>query len=142
MIDVIFGVLLLYLVLVGAYRGFIELFVKSSGIGIGIFLSLKFSQPFSHFLSHYFKGSPMVIQFFSFSLILVTALSVSFVVYHFLRKIFLKRKRFSFWDKVLGASGGFLVFLIIISVIAHYSEKNRLLYDLTSSSKFVNLMRR
>ncbi|MBK3333217.1 CvpA family protein [Persephonella atlantica] len=142
MIDVIFGVLFLYLVLVGAYRGFVELFVKSAGIGIGIFLSFKYTDIFSDFLSHYFKGSPFVIQFFSFSLILITAFSVSFVVYHFLRKIFLKKKRFSFWDKILGASGGVMIFLIIVSIIAHYSEKNRLLYDLTSSSKLVNFLKK
>ncbi len=142
MIDVIFGILFLYLVLVGAYRGFVELFVKSAGIVAGFFLSFKFVQPFSKFLSQYFNGSPQIIQLFAFFIILITVFGISFFLYSFLKSTFLKKKKFSFWDKVLGASGGALIFLVIISSISYYSEKNSLLHDLTSSSKILDAIRR
>ncbi|WP_456392287.1 CvpA family protein [Persephonella sp.] len=142
MVDIILGILFLYLVLVGAYRGFIELFLKSAGIGLGVFAAFKFTPDVSKFLSHYFNGAPFIMDFFSFSLILVAALGISYLIYRLIKNSLLKKKKFSFWDKVVGASGGVLIFVIIVTLIAHYSIHNRLIYDLTASSKIVSFFRR
>ncbi len=142
MVDTIFGILFLYLVLVGAYRGFVELFIKSVGIIAGIFLSFKYAQPFSTFLSKYFNGSPQVIKLFAFFFILLVVFSLSFLLYRFVKSIFLKKKKFSLWDKILGASGGVLIFLIIVVFVSYYSERNSLLHNLTSSSKILHVIRR
>ena len=142
MIDTILGILFLYLVLVGAYRGFVELFFKSLTVITGIFLSFKYTQPLSQFLSNYFNGSPQIIKIFAFFIILATVFSLSFFIYRFLKSAFLEKKKFSFWDKILGASGGAILFLIIITFLSYYSEKNSLLHDLTTSSKILDILKR
>ncbi|HHG75635.1 MAG TPA: CvpA family protein [Persephonella sp.] len=142
MIDLIFFVLFLYLVLVGAYRGFIELFIKAIGFAVGVAAGIKYSEKFASFLSSYFHSSPAVLNFFSFSLIAVFIFSLSFLVYFFVKRIFIKKKRFGLWDRIVGASGGALIFLIIVAGLSYYSEKNRLVNDLTKSSKIISILKR
>ncbi len=142
MIDLIFFVLFLYLVLVGAYRGFIELFIKSTGVAVGIAAGIRFSDSFSSFLSSYFHSPPVVLNFLSFSLIAVFIFSLSFVVYHFAKRFFIKKKKFGFWDRIIGAVGGALIFLMIVVVLSYYSDKNELIHDLTSSSKIISFLKR
>jgi len=142
MVDIILGILFLYLVLVGAYRGFVELFLKSIGIGLGVFTAFRFTPDVSNFLSSYFNGESFIINFFSFSLILISALGVSYLIYKYIKKKILKKKSFSFWDKVIGASGGVLIFFILIMILAYYSNYSELVYKLTESSKLVSLFKR
>ncbi|NPA58260.1 MAG: CvpA family protein [Aquificae bacterium] len=142
MADLILGVLFLYLVLVGAYRGFVELFLKSAGIGIGVFLAFKYTPSLSAFLSFYFNTAPPILNFLAFSLIIISVLAVSHLVYVFLKKTLSKKKRFSLWDRLIGASGGILIFLILVALISHYSAQNRLVYELTASSKIISFFKR
>jgi len=142
MVDIILGILLFYFVLIGAYRGFIELFLKLIGIGIGVFAAFKYTPAVSSFLSGYFKASPFIMDFFSFSLILIFVLSLSYLVHRVVKKNFLRKKKFSFWDKVVGAVGGVLIFIVVVAIIVHLSGHNKLIYDLTSSSKIISFFRK
>ena len=142
MIDLIFFVLFLYLVLVGAYRGFTELFIKSTGVAVGIAAGIKFSDSLASFLSSYFNSPPMVLNFLSFSLIAVFIFSLSSFVYYFVKRFFLKKKKFSFWDRIIGAIGGVLIFFVIVAFLSYYSDKNKLIRDLTGSSKIISFLKR
>ncbi len=142
MIDLIFSVLFLYLVLVGAYRGFTELFIKSTGVAVGIAAGIKFSDSLTSFLSSYFHSPLEILNFLSFSLIAVFIFSLSFFVYFFVKRFFIKKKRFSFWDRIIGAIGGALIFLMLVVVLSYYSDKNELIHDLTSSSKIISFLKR
>ena len=141
-LDLILSVLLLYLLLLGTYRGFIELFIKSIGIGAGFFVALYYEKPFANFLSNYFKTSQLILSLFSFFLILVTFFGLSFFVYRNLKRYIYEKKKFSIADRTLGAAGGFLVFLIILSTIYYFSINNNFIGQLTADSKILELMRR
>ncbi|WP_456465804.1 CvpA family protein [Persephonella sp.] len=142
MIDLIFFVLFLYLVLVGAYRGFIELFIKSAGAVIGITAGIKFSERFASFLSSYFHSSPAFLNFLAFSLIAVFIFSLSFFIYYLIKRFSLKKRKFGFWDRVIGAFGGAVIFLIIVMFVSYYSDKNRIIHDLTNSSRIISILKR
>ena len=141
-LDLILSVLLLYLLLLGAYRGFTELFIKSIGIGAGFFVALYYEKPFASFLSNYFKTSQLILSFFSFFLILITFFSLSFFIYRHIKSHIYKKKKFSIVDRTLGAIGGFLVFLIILSTVYYFSITNNFIGQLTADSKILELMKR
>ncbi|WP_457640064.1 CvpA family protein [Persephonella sp.] len=142
MVDIILGVLLLYLILIGAYRGFIELFLKSAGIASGVWLAFHFTPDLSKYLSGYFRATDFVLKFFSFSLIITAVFGLFFVFYRYIKKSLLKKKKLSFWDKVAGASGGLVVFIIMVSLLAYYSVENKTLGELTASSRIISLIKR
>ncbi|WP_457625404.1 CvpA family protein [Persephonella sp.] len=142
MVDFILLILLLYLILVGAYRGFVELFIKSVGALTGIFLGLKFSKDLSAFFSPYFKASPLILDFLSFSLVVVTFFSLSFIVYFAVKSFLYRKKRFSLWDRLAGAFGGVAIFLVVVLSLSYFSQKNKLVYDLTNSSKIISFFQR
>ncbi|SNZ06249.1 Colicin V production protein [Persephonella hydrogeniphila] len=142
MIDFILLILLLYLILVGAYRGFVELFIKSVGAFAGIFLGLRFSKDLSTFLSPYFKTSPIILDFLSFSLVVITFFSLSFILYFFVKSFLYRKKKFSLWDRLIGAFGGVAIFFVVVLLVSYYSGKNKLIYDLTNNSKIISFFQR
>lgn len=141
LLDFILGILFLYLLLVGAYRGFIELFIKSVGFGIGLFIAYFYTGFFSKFLSNYFHTSQFVLNLFSFSLILIFFSGVSFFIYRNIKKIIHSKKKLGMMDRLLGATGGALIFVIIAFMIAYHSNSNKLAYELTVGSKIINFMK-
>jgi len=57
MIDIVLVAILLYLVIVSVYKGFLDIFFKFTGIGLGIFLAILYYKKLGEFLLKYFKFS-------------------------------------------------------------------------------------
>ncbi|NPA52620.1 MAG: CvpA family protein [Aquificae bacterium] len=135
MLDIIFALIFLYLIIIGLYKGFVDLFFKFLGIGLGFFIAILWHKELSNYLSKYFKGNEVLIDFLSFAFLFLLIFSFFMVLNTVLSRYVNRITFFAFLDRILGVFLGILVFFLIMYSIYVLSLSNEAVYELMQSSK-------
>jgi len=138
MLDLLLFLFFLYLLFLGTHRGFVEILIKLTGIGAGVFLSLRFAPYISFFLSKYFHPDKLVLNLLSFLIIFIPIISLTVFINIYVQKHIRKKKFFSVADKV---SGGFIAtvfFIVFIFLLISESKHSYLLQEILKSSEIIS----
>ncbi|MFN3786907.1 CvpA family protein [Sulfurihydrogenibium azorense] len=140
MLDFILVLAFLYFLLLGIYRGFLNLVFKFVGFFSGIFIGIAFYKPFSSILSSIFSASSSVVNFLSFLLIILAVVGFSLIIEKMLKRFIYKKKYVKLGDRVLGGVLGIFVFITCILFLANLKEKNEIANTLLSKSQIVSFI--
>ncbi len=135
MLDILFSLIFLYLVIVGLYKGFVDLFFKFLGIGVGFFIAILWHKELSSYLSKYFNGNQVLIDFLAFIFLFLLIFSFFMILNSILSRYVHQITFFSFLDKILGLFLGIIVFFIIMYSIYVLSITNDAVYEMMQGSK-------
>ncbi len=135
MLDIIFSLIFLYLVIVGVYKGFVDLFFKFLGIGIGFFIAILWHKELSTYLSRYFQGNEVFIDFLAFIFLFLLIFSFFMVLNSILSRYVYRLAFFAFVDKILGLILGLIVFFLIMYSMYVLSISNDAVYELMQNSR-------
>ncbi len=139
MVDIILSLIFLYLIIIGIYKGFVDLFFKFLGIGIGFFLAIIWHREISDFLSKYFSGSELLIDFLSFVFIFLFVFSFFMVLNTVLSNYVYKVKLVFFADRLLGVFLGIVVFFLILYSLYILSISNEAVNEILQESKIFKM---
>ena len=140
MLDFILVLAFLYFLLLGIYRGFLNLVFKFLGFFSGIFVGITFYKPFSSILSNIFSASPSVINFLSFLLIILAVMGFSLIVEKVLKRFIYSKKYIKLGDRILGGVLGIFVFVACVLFLVNLKEKNEIANTLLSKSQIVSFI--
>lgn len=137
MLDFVLILTFMYLLVAGFYYGLAASTIRFIGIIIGVYLSLIFFKPISHFMNKYLHLNETIVEFISIFIIFS-----SIIVLSFMFKVLVKDKveenyRIKIIDKIVGGLFGLFLYIFILYALIKYSTEGSLLYDLTSQSKII-----
>ncbi len=135
MIDILLALIFLYLVIVGLYKGFVDLFFKFLGIGLGFFIAIVWHKELSVYLQKYFNGNTLIIDFLSFVFLFLLIFSFFMILNAILSRYITQITFFAFLDKILGLLLGILVFFLIMYSLYVLSISNDAIYEIMQNSK-------
>lgn len=140
--DVVFLLLLFYLVFNGLYKGFSGFLLKSFGLFLGLYLAIPTYKVISPFLSTMFSGAFFLIDFLSFITVVVFILSTFLIAEKFVKKKLYRKKAVVITDRLLGGLLGFVVFILLLIILVKFESHNVIVDRLLSDSKIVELFKR
>ncbi len=137
MIDIVLVAILLYLVIVSVYKGFLDIFFKFTGIGLGIFLAILYYKKLGEFLLNYFNGDKVIIDLFAFLIIFIFVFTLFFLINALIYKFIHRIHILKIIDKILGFFAGLVLYTIILYALTYFSEKNEFIHEISSDSKII-----
>ncbi len=140
MVDIFFGVLFLYLIFVGIYRGFIEIFLKVIGFGAGIWISFRYFPYLSSFLDDYFHTEKIILDLLSFLIIFFPFLGLTIWLNVYIHKHVKRKKKLSIFNKILGGIFLTALFFSFIVFLNYIALNNRTLKDILNHSKIAQIL--
>ncbi|WP_457621796.1 CvpA family protein [Persephonella sp.] len=139
MLDIILLLFFIYLFFAGLFNGFTQIFIKGFGFITAGYVGFSLNKTLSEYLSRYFHGEKIILDFVSFVIIFVSIFSVFLLINSIVKKELKSRKKLSIIDKLTGALAGIIIFVICIYMIKEFSKKNETLRELSSKSRIVKL---
>ncbi len=139
MVDILLSSFFLYTLFLGTHRGLLEILIKLSGIGAGLFLSLRYAPSVFSFLSGYFHGEKIFLYVFSFLSIFIPVLSLFLFLNLFIQKHIKKKRKLSITDKLLGGITAVIFFVGTVLFINHSAKNYPLLKEITEKSKIIKI---
>ena len=137
MIDLVLVIILIYLMILGLYKGFIDIIFKFIGLAVGLFIAVVYFKPLSNFLSKYFHADEFILDFFAFLFLLFLGL-FTFVILNILLSTFLYQiKILKITDKIFGLISGIALYIVILYLLTFLYHKNDIMHDILSSSKII-----
>jgi len=135
MVDIILALIFLYLIIIGLYKGFVDLFFKFLGIGFGFFIAIIWHKELSKYLSKYFAGNELLIDFLSFIFIFLFIFSF-FMVLNAILSNYIYKIRFVFIiDRFLGLILGVAVYFLILYSLYVLAISNEAVNEILQDSK-------
>jgi membrane protein required for colicin V production len=140
MLDLILVLAFLYFLLLGVYRGFINLIFKFLGFAGGVFVGSLFYKSFSSLLSKIFNSNPYIVNFLSFLIILMIITGFFILFEKFIKRFMYKKRYIKLGDRVLGGFLGLLIFFGTLFLLKELKEKNQIANSLISKSQIISLI--
>ncbi len=137
MIDLALVIILIYLMILGLYKGFIDIIFKFIGLGAGLTLAILYYKQFGDFLLKYFKTEQFIIYFFSFLFLLFLGLFTFVILNAFLSAFLYRIKILKITDKILGMISGVGLFFVILYLLTYLYYQSDIMHDILASSKIL-----
>lgn len=140
--DIVLLILLVYLVFNGVYRGFSGLIFKTSGLVLGLYLSIPVYKTVSSVLVKLFSAGVFIIDFVSLLVVFILIFSTFLLFEMFIKSRLYKRKMLAITDRLLGGVLGILVFVFLVLIIVRLESENVIINKLVSDSKIVEMFKK
>ncbi len=129
-LDILLGLIILFFVILGLYRGFFREIMSLLGFILGLYLALHFYAPLAHWAIKWFPSFPALVNVFSFLIIFLTTVLLAAGVGVIFKKLIIIAD-LKITDRLLGGLFGFgkaflINSLIVIFLVAFVPQGEKL----------------
>jgi membrane protein required for colicin V production len=115
--DVLLMAMVVVLLILGAWKGFVRLLLGTTGMVAGVFLALRFEARLAPLFLRWVTTQELIARLLAFVSIVV-GVSIACVIIAFLVRQMLKVTTLGWLDRVLGATAGLACALLFMGTIA------------------------
>lgn len=139
--DTVLLILLAYLVFNGVYKGFTGFILKTSGLVVGLYLSIPIYKTVASLMAKLFSAGVFLVDFISFMVVFVFIFSTFLLFEKFIKSKLYKKKMLAITDRLLGGLLGIVIFIFIVLTLVKLEPENVIVSKLVSDSKIVQMFK-
>lgn len=115
-LDVLLGLIILFFVILGLYRGFFREILSLLGFILGLYLALRFYAPLAHWVLQWFPSFPTLVNVFSFATIFLATVLMAAIVGVIFKKLIIIAD-LNVTDRLLGGLFGLIKAFLINALV-------------------------